>query len=115
AEPEDPVSTPHLVWEDGPLAGPEHSTAEAEEEEPAIELDDDAGLADRLWAARESAEVCKQQDGRSRAALYRTLAMAYDFAVAARRVPEDYAEILGDAGVKAQARGPMTPVVKAVV
>ena len=86
----------------------------AEAEEPVIELDADAGLADRLWAARESAEVCKQQDGRSRAALYRALAMAYDFAVAAKRVPDDYAEILDDAGVKAQARAPMTPIVKLV-
>ncbi|MCL6741231.1 hypothetical protein LZ518_08820 [Sphingomonas sp. RB56-2] len=114
AEPENPVSTPHLVWEDGPLAEPEQAAAEADEEDPAIELNDDAGLADRLWAARESAEVCKQQDGRSRAALYRTLAMAYDFAVAAKRVPDDYAEILDDAGVKAQLRAPMTPIVKLV-
>jgi hypothetical protein len=84
-------------------------------DEPApIALDEDAGLADRLWAARESAEVCKQADGRSRAALYRALAMAYDFSVAAKRVPEDYAEILDDAGVKAQARAPMTPIVKLV-
>ena len=80
----------------------------------AIVVDQDAGLADRLWAARESAEVCKQADGRSRAALYRALAMAYDFAIAARRVPDDYAEILEDAGVKAQARAPMTPIVKLV-
>jgi hypothetical protein len=40
--------------------------------------------------------------------------MAYDFAVAAKRVPEDYYEILDDAGVKAQARAPMTPIVKLV-
>ena len=40
--------------------------------------------------------------------------MAYDFAVASRRVPEEYAEILDDAGVKAQARAPMTPIVKLV-
>jgi hypothetical protein len=98
----------HLRWEDGPLVEGD------EDEQPAIELDDDAGLADRLCAARESAEVCKAADGRSRAALYRALAMAYDFAVAARRVPEDYAEILDDAGVKAQARAPMTPIVKLV-
>jgi hypothetical protein len=102
------------VWEDGPLADPDAATPEVEEEEPAIELEADAGLADRLWAARESAEVCKQQDGRSRAALYRALAMAYDFAVAAKRVPDDYSEILDDAGVKSQARAPMTPIVKLV-
>ena len=92
--------------------GEDPSGDEQEAEEPV--LDEETGLADRLWAARESAEVCKQADGRSRAALYRALAMAYDFSVAARRVPEDYAEILEDAGVKAQARAPMTPVVKLI-
>jgi len=111
---DEPAPTPHLVWEDGPLAEAETPVAEVEESDSPIELDADAGLADRLWAARESAEVCKQQDGRSRAALYRALGMAYDFAVAARRVPDDYAEILDDAGVKAQARAPMTPIVKLV-
>ncbi len=111
---------PHLTWEDGPLADavaepePVVEFAPEEDEEAAIEVADDAGLADRLWAARESAEVCKQADGRSRAALYRALAMAYDFAVACQRVPDDYAEILDDAGVKAQARAPMTPIVKLV-
>jgi hypothetical protein len=108
------ASQPHLVWEDGP-----HADADEDEDElilvEAIAADDEeAGLADRLCAARESAEVCKAADGRSRAALYRALAMAYDFAVAARRVPQDYAEILEDAGVKAQARAPMTPIVKLV-
>jgi hypothetical protein len=104
----------HLSWEDGPLADALAETASEEIEEAAVELEADAGLADRLWAARESAEVCKQADGRSRVALYRALAMAYDFAIAAKRVPEDYAEILDDAGVKSQARAPMTPIVKLV-
>lgn len=113
-ETEEAASTPHLTWEDGPLADPEPIADVAEEEEPVIELDADAGLADRLWAARESAEVCKQADGRSRVALYRALAMAYDFAVACQRVPDEYSEILDDAGVKAQARAPMTPIVKLV-
>jgi hypothetical protein len=89
--------------------GPEEA-----DEAATLALDEDAGLADRLWAARETAEVLKAADGRSRAALYRALAMAYDFAVAARRVPDDYAEILEDAGLKAQARAPMTPIVKLV-
>ena len=116
AEPEaqSAPAIPHLSWEDGPLADPEPIANEAEQEEPVVELDADAGLADRLWAARESAEVCKQADGRSRAALYRALAMAYDFAVATRRVPDEYSEILDDAGVKSQARAPMTPIVKLV-
>ena len=110
-EPEHPTAPPaHLVWEDGPLADRDASF----EAPPEAGLDQDAGLADRLSAARETAEICKAADGRSRAALYRALAMAYDFAVAARRVPQDYAEILEDAGVKAQARAPMTPIVKLV-
>ena len=114
-EPEEEAASPaHLTWEDGPLANAVEADTAIDEEEPAIELDAEAGLADRLWAARESAEVCKQADGRSRVALYRALAMAYDFAVAAKRVPEDYAEILDDAGVKSQARAPMTPIVKLV-
>ncbi len=117
-----PDDNPEEAWAIQALADmgvtldPEAGTeAPLELDDPApVELDDDAGLADRLWAARESAEVCKQADGRSRAALYRALAMAYDFSVAAKRVPEDYAEILDDAGVKAQARAPMTPIVKLV-
>ena len=111
AEPEHPA---HLTWEDGPLADPVIATEPAEIEAPIAAPDADAGLADHLSAARESAEVCKDADGRSRIALYRALAMAYDFAIAAKRVPGEYAEILYDAGVKAQGRAPMTPVVKLV-
>ena len=107
----EPAPTAHLTWEDGPLADPD--IGETLAPIPA-ELDDEAGLADRLSAARESADLCKAADGRSRIALYRALGMAYDFAIAAKRVPDDYAEILDDAGVKAQARAPMTPIVKLV-
>jgi len=107
----EPEHTAHLTWEDGPLA-------DAEVAQPVAiavtEVTEESGLADRLSAARESADVCNAADGRSRIALYRALGMAYDFAIAAKRVPEDYAEILDDAGVKAQARAPMTPIVKLV-
>lgn len=122
---EQPETPPYLAWEDGPLAdnddleasdpAPAAAATEAEEsDESTVVLGKDSGLADYLCAARESAEVCKQADGRSRVALYRALAMAYDFAIAAKRVPVDYLEILDDAGVKAQARAPMTPIVKLV-
>jgi hypothetical protein len=47
-------------------------------------------------------------------ALYRALSQAYDFALAAEAEPEDYAELLEDSGMKAQARAPMTPIVKLV-
>ncbi|HVM38680.1 MAG TPA: hypothetical protein VM265_09880 [Sphingomicrobium sp.] len=100
---------PHPAWEDGPLAEAEEGIVL-----PEVELDATAGLADWLCAARETAEVVKSADHRSRAALYRALALAYDFAMAAERAPDDYAELLEDSGVKAQARAPMTPIVKLV-
>ena len=87
---------------------------EDEDAVPQIALDADAGLADRLWAARETAETVKAGEGRTRAALYQALSLAYDFAVAADQSPEDYAELLEESGVKAQARAPMTPIVKLV-
>ena len=81
---------------------------------PEIALDAEAGLADRLWAARETAESVKAGEGRTRAALYHALSLAYDFAVAADQSPEEYAELLEESGVKQQARAPMTPIVKLV-
>ncbi|WP_309662435.1 hypothetical protein [Sphingomonas sp.] len=102
---------PHPVWDDGPLSDADDDVAG---DIPAISLAEDAGLADWLSAARATAEVVKSADHRSRAALYRALGQAYDFAIAARRDPDDYAELLEDSGVKAQARAPMTPIVKLV-
>jgi hypothetical protein len=121
----------HLVWEDGPSAEPSDEAPAAEDsapvtfswedqplgaddEPPAVVLDESAGLADRLWAARETAEAVKLGEGRTRSALYKALSLAYDFALAAEANPDDYAELLEESGVKAQARAPMTPIVKLV-
>jgi hypothetical protein len=104
------VVVPHFSWEDGPL----HEDDADVEALPEIALDADAGLADRLWAAREIAEAVKAGEGRTRTALYRTLSLAYDFAIVASENPEDYAELLEESGVKVQARAPMTAVVKLV-
>jgi hypothetical protein len=101
--------TVHFSWEDGPLHDPD-----SDEALPELVLDDNAGLADRLWVARESAEAVKAADSRSRSALYRALSHAYDFALTAEAQPDDYAELLDESGVKAQVRAPMTPVVKLV-
>jgi hypothetical protein len=46
--------------------------------------------------------------------LYRALGQAYDFALAAEAAPDEYAEILEDAGLTAQDRAPMTPIVKLI-
>jgi hypothetical protein len=98
----------HFSWEDGPLADVDSG------ELPAVEVAEDAGLADRLWAARETADAVKTGEGRTRTALYRALSLAYDFALSAQENPEDYAELLEESGVKAQARAPMTAVAKLV-
>jgi|tagenome__1003787_1003787.scaffolds.fasta_scaffold20977069_1 hypothetical protein len=98
----------HFAWQDGPLAD------EDSDEIAELLLDENAGLADRLWAARETAESVKAGEGRTRASLYRALSLAYDFALAAQQTPEEYAELLEESGVKAQARAPMTPIVKLV-
>ncbi len=90
------------------------SNGSAEVEIPEIRLDENAGLADWLCAARETAEEVKDADGRSRAALYKALSRAHDFAIAAQRDPKDYAQLLEESGVRAQARAPMTPIVKLV-
>jgi len=110
------------VWADGPHHDPQTGAFPglvADEDEPDLDqldlaLAPDAGLADRLAAARDLAEAVKQADTRSRSSLYRALGQAYDFALAAEAEPEDYAEMLDDAGLKAQARAPMTPIVKLV-
>ena len=92
------------TWADGPAADRDGTDA-----------NDMAGtLADRLAMARESAAAVRAADTRSRAALYRALGRAHDFALAADGDAAAYRALLRDAGLKGQARAPMTPVVKLV-
>jgi hypothetical protein len=76
--------------------------------------EDDMGLADWLASARELAQVAKGNEDRSRHALYAAIGRAYDFSIAAAQAPEDFRELLEDAGLTMQDRAPMTPVVKLV-
>ncbi|RYY28378.1 MAG: hypothetical protein EOP62_04055 [Sphingomonadales bacterium] len=101
------VSAP--VWADGPSAGMDSTDDLVVSDAPA-----DSSLADRLMLARESAAAARASDTRSRSALYRALARSYDFALAAESDDSAYAELLEDAGLKVQARAPMTPAVKLV-
>ncbi|HEX8525573.1 PAS domain-containing protein [Allosphingosinicella sp.] len=112
----EPVPEPVVAEDDSTLSlWPEQEEeAEAIDEPVAAEIGADAGLGDRLSVARQSAEAARSADHRSRGALYRALGHAYDFAIAADSEPEDYSELLEDAGLKAQERAPMTPVVKLV-
>ena len=114
------------AWADGPdsqeLAGYDYTPVLAE---IARGTGDEAGadgdaaneadtLADHLAKARHYALEARDADARGRGALYHAIGRAYDFALAAEDCPADYAALLADAGLKAQSRAPMTPVVKLV-
>lgn len=93
--------------EDAPL-GPDLAASDI------LELTADMELADWLASARELAQAAHRAEDRSRQALYAALGRAYDFALAAEQAPEDYAELVQDAGLKVQERAPLMPLVKLV-
>lgn len=112
---------PASVWADGPsadavepVAPAEEPAAKRDEEEIEFLADGTESLGDWLAAARATAQEAVRADARSRQFLYRALSLAYDFALVADARPEDYAELLEDNGIVAQARAPMTPIVKLV-
>ena len=115
-----PATRPTAVWADGPgsLFADDRTGADDDEAADSADalpvLDADAGLADRLFLARECAAAARASDTRSRTALYRALGEAWAFACAAEAATEDFDELLDDAGIRRQARAPMTPVVKLV-
>jgi hypothetical protein len=98
------------VWADGPGSELDEPDLVVEEEP----LTAAASLADRLMLARQTAAAARAADTRSRSALYRALGRAHDFALAADGDAEGYADLLAEAGIAAQARAPMTPIVKLV-
>lgn len=110
------------AWADGPAALGLDAFPE-----PLYGLDDDIlavapaqpeaepeGLADWLDSARQLARVANSNEDRTRSALYAAIGRAWDFALAAQGAPDDFAELLEDAGLTVQERAPMTPVVKLV-
>ncbi|TPG20021.1 hypothetical protein EAH87_09430 [Sphingomonas koreensis] len=97
------------VWADGPSSTLDDDPVIEEEPLPAA-----ASLGDRLMLARQTAAAARAADTRSRAALYRALGRAHDFALAADTDAAGYAALLAEAGLTAQARAPMTPIVKLV-
>jgi len=111
AELEEAEPEPHVIADDRTLSLLPAEKAESDELDA---LPEDAGLADRLEQARQGAEIARGADHRSRAALYRALGLAHDFALVADARPDEYEELLDDAGLKVQARAPMTAIVKLV-
>ena len=85
----------------------------AEIAEPAVQ-DAPSGLHDCLASARELAQTARVSEDRSRTALYAAVGRAYDVSLAAEESPEEYAELIEDAGLTVQDRAPMTPIVKLV-
>jgi len=75
---------------------------------------DTMGLADWLASARELAEEARGSEERTRQALYAAIGRAYDFYLAAQEAPEEYSQLVEDAGLSVQERAPLTPVVKLV-
>lgn len=116
---------PVNVWADGPSGhsveptpvSPRFDLSAIDEDEdvaPEFEPDGSETLWDWLAAARETADAATHSETRSRQFLYRALSLAYDFALVADRRPDEYAELLADNSIIAQARAPMTPIVKLV-
>lgn len=127
------LATPHArptapVWADGPEAmfgteAPSFSDAPRATRDDELLLDDvfttspleaEATLADWLANARESADAAVQAHARGHNALYHAMGQAWGFACAAADAPEDYAEMLSEAGIAPSDRSPMTPIVKLV-
>jgi len=109
-----PRTTPTApVWADGPSA--QAATEDTNLDEP-LELTAPVtgDLADQLLLAQQTAAAVRAADTRSRAALYRALGRAHDFALSAAEDADGYAALLAEAGIKPQARAPMTPIVKLV-
>ena len=86
----------------------------AQKPEAAVVELEPTDLAGRLAVARANAAAVHTADQRSRAALYRALGNAYDFHLASAGDPEGFAALLAEAGLKVQARAPMTAVAKLV-
>ncbi|MEQ1548538.1 MAG: hypothetical protein ABL918_07815 [Chakrabartia sp.] len=112
------VEAPVSVWADRPIEAAGYDNDDYDDDDT-LELstfapDGSEELGDWLAAARDSANVAKHADSRSRLSLYKALGLAYDFATIAAQRPEDYAQLLDDSGIKPQARAPMTPIVKLV-
>ncbi len=99
-----------------PLAGPADDTGLADDvltlTDPASPAD--MGLGDYLAAARELAQLARSSEDRTRNALYDAIGRAHDFALAAAQAPDEFAEMVEDAGLSVQERAPLTPVVKLV-
>lgn len=101
------------VWADAPMAFELEEQTAREPDGAWPDMADDT-LADSLARARDAAAAAAASEGRTRHALYRAIGLAHAFARAAAARPDDYAELLADAGLVAQPRSPRAALVKLV-
>ncbi|WP_353230686.1 hypothetical protein [Novosphingobium sp.] len=71
-------------------------------------------LAEWLETARASALRALANEDRTRQSLYAAIGRAWDFALAADAAPDDFARLVAEAGLVAQDRAPLIPLVKLV-
>lgn len=88
-------------------------------DDPALEtlppvLDGDDELFDMLAQCQTKAADLARFDSRSRAALYETLSLGYDFHLVSQRRQEAYQDLLEKTGISVQTRAPVTPIVKLI-
>jgi len=116
------------VWADGPGHDMVTEIEAADADDGVFELEEVAEeeivaardplptgtLTDQLMLAQQTAAAVRAADTRTRTTLYRALARAHDFAVAADADPQGYEALLDHAGITLQLRAPMTPIVKLV-
>jgi hypothetical protein len=103
-----------VLDESDPAFGLETHSAPDFESALALAEAEPASLADWLASARDLAYIAHSNEDRTRTALYGAIGRAWDFALAAQDAPEDFADMVADAGLTMQQRAPLTPLVKLV-
>ncbi|WP_018075884.1 hypothetical protein [Novosphingobium nitrogenifigens] len=79
-----------------------------------VEEREPRSLSEWLETARASAQRARATEDRTRQALYAAIERTWDFALAARAAPDDYARLIAEAGLVAQDRAPLIPLMKLV-
>ena len=101
------------VWADGPVAQEQASHGHGDDAGADFDAAS-ATLADWLAEARANAEDSVSLRSQSDTTLHDALAHAWGLAHAAEDAPEDFAEMLQDAGIAPSLRAPMTTVIRLV-
>jgi len=89
-------------------------TGKLTEPKPSLSSEGNIALVDWLAEARRFALVARDSEERSRNALYQAISMAYDFSLAVTQAPDEFLQLISEAGLTIQERAPFTPLVKLV-